>query len=372
MNNKTLHIVAFDVPYPPDYGGAIDVFCKIKALFENGVEIILHCFEYGRGRPVELKKYCSEVYYYPRNNMFKSLLSLQPYIIASRINSTLLKRLLDVDAPILFEGHHTIGLLNHPALKNRKKLLRQHNVEWRYYQKLADQEKQQWKKYYFKLERFKLKRYENAIKDSLILPLSKTEYNYYNFKYKNVHYLPVFHLNDKVEIALGMGKYILYHGNLRVNENIKAVEFIIDNIEDEPRLPVIIAGKNPDEKLKQLIASKKHIKLIANPSSEALDELIRDAHIHLLPTFQTTGVKLKLLHALFKGRHCLVNPQMLLGSGLGELCIMADQPDEFNLRIRQLLTKPFNKADVQKRKQVLNKLYNNQNSVKILLKLIYN
>ena len=45
-----LHIISFDVPYPPDYGGAIDVFYKLKALNQEGVKIHLHCFEYGRGK----------------------------------------------------------------------------------------------------------------------------------------------------------------------------------------------------------------------------------------------------------------------------------------------------------------------------------
>ena len=32
MNLKNINIVSFDIPYPPNYGGIIDVFYKIKAL----------------------------------------------------------------------------------------------------------------------------------------------------------------------------------------------------------------------------------------------------------------------------------------------------------------------------------------------------
>ncbi|MEI7802398.1 MAG: mannosyltransferase, partial [Bacteroidota bacterium] len=46
MTNQ-LHIISFNVPYPPDYGGVIDVYYKIKALKEAGVKIHLHCYEYG-------------------------------------------------------------------------------------------------------------------------------------------------------------------------------------------------------------------------------------------------------------------------------------------------------------------------------------
>ena len=31
-SDPELNIVSFDVPYPPDYGGVIDVFYKIKEL----------------------------------------------------------------------------------------------------------------------------------------------------------------------------------------------------------------------------------------------------------------------------------------------------------------------------------------------------
>ena len=57
-----LHIVSFDVPFPPNYGGVIDVFYKIKALHKLGVKIILHTFDYGRGKPTELNNYCEEIF----------------------------------------------------------------------------------------------------------------------------------------------------------------------------------------------------------------------------------------------------------------------------------------------------------------------
>jgi len=371
LKNKILHIVAFDVPYPPDYGGVVEVFYKIKALYENGVKIFLHCFEYGRGKPKALEQYCSEVYYYSRKGSFQSFLTMQPYIVASRMNLKLLKNLKAVKAPVLFEGQHTAGFLNHPGLADRKKYLRQHNVEWKYYERLAENESKSWKKTFYRLEQFKLKRTENIMASAFILPLSKTEYNYYNFKYENVFYLPPFHNNQAVNIETGMGKHILYHGNLSVNENEKAVEFIVNSIPIDFSMPIIIAGKNPPERMHKLVAAKPSIHLIANPNETDLQALIRDAHIHLLPTFQTTGIKLKLLNALFNGRHCLVKPEMLSGTGLDELCTMADTADEFSLRIKQLITQPFSLEAIQKRKTVLLNLYSNQKSVEQLIGLIW-
>jgi hypothetical protein len=58
---KQLHVISFDNPFPPNYGGVIDVYYKLKALFEAGVEINLHVFEYGRERSTELSKICKTV-----------------------------------------------------------------------------------------------------------------------------------------------------------------------------------------------------------------------------------------------------------------------------------------------------------------------
>jgi hypothetical protein len=65
--HKSLHIVSFDIPYPPIYGGIIDVFYKIKALKELGVSIHLHTFIYGKEKQPELENYCEKVHYYKRD-----------------------------------------------------------------------------------------------------------------------------------------------------------------------------------------------------------------------------------------------------------------------------------------------------------------
>jgi len=72
LRELDLHIVAFDVPFPADYGGVIDVFYKAKSLNDLGLRIALHVFDYGRGRQAGLEKIAAEVHYYPRkNNLLK-------------------------------------------------------------------------------------------------------------------------------------------------------------------------------------------------------------------------------------------------------------------------------------------------------------
>ncbi|MBK6399036.1 MAG: hypothetical protein IPF75_12445 [Bacteroidetes bacterium] len=91
MSSDHLHIISFDVPYPADYGGVIDVFFKLKALHEAGIKITLHCFEYGRTEQKELEKYCKKVYYYPRKNSRSLLFNTLPYIVLTRSSDQLKK-----------------------------------------------------------------------------------------------------------------------------------------------------------------------------------------------------------------------------------------------------------------------------------------
>jgi len=371
LKHKILHIVSFDVPYPADYGGVIDVFYKLKALHHCGIKIILHCFEYGRKKQKELNKYCSEVYYYPRNSKLLSWFSLKPLIVQSRENQQLLNRLIKIDAPILYEGHHTISSINHSQLKNRKKFIRQHNIEWRYYRHLSKTATKKWKALFFYTEQFKLKRTEYDIAGTTILPLSQTEYNYFNFKYSNVQYLPVFHKNQNVRSNTDYGKHILYHGNLSISENIKAVKFVVEQIRSDLRLPIIIAGKNPPPEIINLCQQAKNIQLIPNPDEITLETLIKDAQVNILPAFENTGIKLKLINALYGGKHCLVTPEMLTGTGLDSLCAMAKTAEDFNAALGRLMSTSFTQNDIAERQSVLNQLYNNQRNAGKLVKIIW-
>jgi hypothetical protein len=169
---KHLHIIDFTVPYPADYGGVIDLFCKLPALQKEGVKIHLHCFDYGRGQQKELEKYCVEVNYYQRRKFaFSSL----PFIVATRKNEQLLQKLLQDNYPILMEGIHCTYLLNDERFASRKKIVRLHNVEHEYYHHLYESATSLFKKIFFLRESKLLKKYEQAIVIKAQLFLSVTQ-----------------------------------------------------------------------------------------------------------------------------------------------------------------------------------------------------
>jgi hypothetical protein len=92
------------------------------------------------------------------------------------------------------------------------------------------------------------------------------------------------------------------------------------------------------------------------------------AAINILYTNQTSGVKIKLLNALYNGHYCLANKEMLTGSGLEELCrIIPDNPKEILDIIKKCLRENFSETEIIKREKRLNQLYNNtQNAHNII------
>lgn len=372
MNKKEIHIVSFNIPYPPNYGGIIDVFYKIKALSEQGIRINLHCFKYDRPESDELEKYCKSVSYYHRPKSLKFFFSSNPFITNTRASKELFNNLTRDNCPILFEGLHTTFFL--PEIlknKNRNIIVRAHNIEHEYYMELAKKEKNLFKRIFFKFESRKLEKYESILKSNItIAAISEKDYNYFKLLNPNTILLPAFHPYNNIDIKSGKGDYILYHGNLSVNENIEAATFIINKIASKLNYKFIIAGRNPDKSISRLVKKRSNIKLIADPDEDHMNDLIQGAHINLLLTKQSTGIKLKLINALHIGRFCIANQEMISGTQLGNLCIIKNQPEDIILEINNLMNESFTESAMVERKQTLLKFVNNTTNAQNLINLL--
>ncbi len=373
MQPKRLHIISFDVPYPPNYGGVIDVFYKLCALHELGCEIILHCFDYGRGVQPELEKYCSKVYYYKRHMSLSKMLSKLPYIVNTRKSNEMISNLLLDNAPILFEGLHSCYFLSDDRLSNRFKIVRTHNIEHDYYANLAQSEKKAFKKIYFNQESKKLKTFEEKLQyANLIAAISANDAYHFRRNFKSVYTVSAFHPYNKVEIKEGIGSYALYHGNLAVAENNLGALFLVNEVFNKTKFPLVIAGSAPSNELLDAVKKHAHITLKGDISTNEINSLIANAQINVLPTFQATGIKLKLLAALFSGRHCLVNNPMVANTGLEELCILRDSAKEMAKEIELLKNIPVSKSMIELRKHLLENTFSNHFNAKLLMDFIQN
>lgn len=373
---KHLHIISFTVPYPVNYGGIFDLFYKLPALQNEGVKIHLHCFCYENDPQEELNKYCESIHYYQRHEGHKAFSACLPYIVASRKNEELFQNLLKDEYPILMEGIHCSYLLNDERFCNRKKFVRIHNVEHQYYHHLAQSASSFFKKMYYKRESGLLKNYEHSIvsKATAFWGVTHKDVDIYRDELgcTTIDYLPVYlPANWQVKCLSGRGCYCLYHGDLSVDINEKAVIWLLENVFDKTQLPFVVGGKNPSDRLEKIIHNRQHTCLVSNPSVKEMQDMISKAHINILPSYSNSGIKLKLLNALFNGRFCLVNDATIEGSGLNDLCVAANNSEEFQSRLIELYELPFSADEVGKRKRVLETMFNNEANAKQQIKWIW-
>lgn len=360
--DKHLHIVTHEVPWPANYGGVISLFYKIKSLYETGIKIHLHCFTEEIPSHQILNSYCYSVNYYKRESRFSLFQFPIPYIVHSRRSKELLLNLEKDNHPILFEGTHCTYWIYKNKFSERNITVSLHNIEFEYYKNLGRVEKNIFKKIYFYIESKLLFNYEKKIAQKVnFWAVSNTDLKTFEnqFNSNNINFFPVFVPWKNIKIELGNGSYCLYHGNLEVNENEKAALWLLENIFSELKIPFVIAGKNPNAALKKAAHKNKHTCIVENPSEFEMEDLIRKAHINIIPSFNNTGVKIKLLNALFNGRHCIVNQPAAEGSGLEELCIICYDENDFKIKIKKYYEIKFEEKDTQKREEILLGLYNN-------------
>ena len=353
---SAINVIAFNIPYPANYGGVIDVYHKLRAFNYLGIDVYLHCFEYGRDRADILNGLCEKVYYYKRNTGLLSNLGLTPYIVSSRRHKSLLVNLKKNNAPILMEGLHCTALLGEKSLKDRRIIYRESNIEHDYYFHLAKASQSWLKKIFFYIEAFRLKRYESKLRlADQIWAVSKEDKSHLEsiLGHSNVHFLPSFKGFNNVATKAGKGEYVLYHANLSVPENDQAAHYLVDHVFSKIEIPAIVAGLNPTNALINKIKGYSNVEIRANLNEETMADLIKEAHVHVLYTSQATGLKLKLLQVLFNGRYCVANSKMLHGTDLFSLCHIANTKDEMIQKINRLVNQSFTEENIGQRKPYL-------------------
>lgn len=364
----------------------IDVFHRIRTLNSLGVDIHLHTFQYGRPQQDILKNYCSQIHYYQRNTGAISAISCKPYIVKSRQSQELVERLSADNLPILVEGLHCCSLLE--QIDGNRIIVRAHNVEHDYYNNLAAALEKKYsqdnkilhlpsylfRRAYFRADARRLERYEPIlIKARAILAITEADAAHFrSIGCKNVLHIPGFHPYDDVVATpttpeSNQSPFVLYQGDLSVGENIQAVLTLADTIISRSSSNFVVAGRNPDPVVRERLAACPNATLVANPNDDEMLRLMAEAQVQMLVTSSPTGLKLKLVNALFSGRHLLVNSNMVAGTDLAPLCHVADDPEQQLAMLEKLMLTPFGQEDISLRRTMLMPRYSNRANAEIII-----
>jgi hypothetical protein len=246
-----------------------------------------------------------------------------------------------------------------------------HNIEHLYYNSLAKHERNLIRKLYYIIESEKLKLYEKRLLEcNKIFAISESDNNYFNSKYHNSVFIAPFHPFNKPICLPGTGDYILFHGDLSVNENTEISYRLISGVFSKLPYKCYIAGKNPPKHLLSKASKYSYIKVIPNPDDKRMTDLILNAQIHILPALSFNGFKLKLLMALFSGRHCIVNSIVAENSALSTLFNVSDNDNQVIKMIHSLMQLPFTEDMIREREKLLSENYNNTENASKIIEMI--
>jgi len=369
MQTNTLHIISLDNPFPPVYGGIIDIFYKIKALRSLGYKIHLHCFV--NTIPIEnteLELLVEQIYYYKNKKTILNFLSLKPFSVNSRFDKKLTLNLKKINAPVLFESLKVASIVDADILE--KKILRMHNIEHDYFFGIAKSESNWAMKFMYYLEGVKYQIFESQIrKFDEVITLSVKENNYVTEKIKTSNYIPLFHGNLTVKDLSEFGRYAVYSGDMRTSDNRKAVRFLIDIFNEMKNYQLVIAVSDNFDFVEKLIDKSEYITLVKLKNYNHLQEILADAHINVMVSFQESGTKLKLVNALFNSRHCLINKNMVDDDRILDICTLASEKEGFITALQQLKNTPY--KDFQTRKKVLDEVFDDKKNAQKLASLIF-
>lgn len=371
MQNKKLHIVTFDNPFPPNYGGVIDVFYKIKALHLLGVEIYLHCFVNEIPQEnIALEAISTKLFFYKRNKSVFNFFSKKPFSVVSRKHNELLQNLSTDNHPIFFEGLQSTFVLSKSSFKGRALYLRLHNLEDNYYKGLAKSETSFFKRIAYSLESKKYQLYKDIFKKfEKVFTLSNFETRFIEDNFGNAKYIPVFHGNQFVENLSEYGNYAFYNGDLRISDNRNVAQFLLDVFNEIKDYKLIIASSISCNQIESKCKSSTNCSYISIKYQEHLNELVVNSHINVMLSFQESGTKLKAVNALYKGRFCIINKNMIDDDELLSLCTLAETKSDFVAAINKLKKMPY--SGFEKRKIILEKILNDKNNAMKIIETIW-
>ncbi len=364
---QVLHLVCFDLPLPPLYGGTEEVDAKIRVFLELGVALHVHAFVWPKdmrsGKLPDWHKRVASLRCYPRKWLVGPY-DTRPWAMVSRSSSQLIDNLASEPGSILVEGWQCADLLCAPALKNRAIWIRSHNIESNYYRMQAESAIGWARKIHYWLESWRWTLYERLLPQRLhsrqqngILSICPAETLIWSSMKLSAHYVPAFVDLNSGQQSFNEGSeprpmevpYALYHGRLDIAENIRALRFLLSKVAITHAVPLVIAGSRIPDSLRKAVLFKSGCFLVDTPNSTEMQVWLRHAAVHCIPCYGMAGLRFKIIHAMMGGGHVLVSREGVQGMPWVSWVTVVESEKDWEDQVRKALDTPLQAAQIKAR-----------------------
>jgi glycosyltransferase involved in cell wall biosynthesis len=365
---ERLLIVAPDFPFPPNYGGRVDMWCRIQLLHRMGipVDLIASVKEIPSEQQVqEVQRYVSSLTLVEREMAPVKLLSFEPFSVRSRYNLRNIP-LSESYSAVILESEHVATILQNPTLRAGKRILRLHNDEADYYRELSGSSRDLRRKVFYRIEGIKFRPYSSRAMGWCDLFWFASDFDRQEYCVKHPtgapksFFVPL-HVERSTMKRHELDSYrVFFAGKLGFANNARAVEWYIAEVHaklaDIKGYELMVAGNTEGESMDSLrssIGRYPNISLYENPSD--LDPYYEMASVFINPIFHGAGVKLKTIDAIRAGLPVVSTSMGIQGTPLraGKHVLVADNPQTFAESVRRLLSDRNHAGDLVSEAQAL-------------------
>jgi len=316
------------LPYPPVSGGVIKTWNLVKHWSSN--ELMLVC-ALKEGEEKQLEEFREKV---PRIKLFTSsfdrkrtpLNLLRSFFTAPSLNvfrnyNKELEAKVKEWAPqcdLIFVDHYEMGQYAQKAF-GKPVILHEHNAEFVMWERLAEIENNPLKKVLIKLEASRIKRAEKMYADNASVvfaaPNDIEELAAIGVDPKKLK--PTYHLGEDFLLERPNLEYdqtekaLLFVGTLTWEANVDGLLWFLNKIypsvlKSHPDIHFYIVGKNPDPRLVSICQKFDSIELTG--FVEDLEPYFKKARAFVIPLRFGSGIKVKLLNAMYRGIPIVTTP----------------------------------------------------------------
>lgn len=266
---------------------------------------------------INVSYYYSEPINKPRTlkNLLKSYLVKLPLTVYRNFSPSFKRKVKEVinSYDIVFIDHY---LMFQYVPKNftGKVILHQHNAEYILWKRMAEIEKNWFKKAIIYIESYRIKKYEKKIcKKADVILASPNDIQHLSLLGINPKkFVTTYHLGNTELLNApplqfqNTTKSLLYVGTLSWEPNVDGLIWFLNRIwenikKKNPELILYIIGKNPDHRLINLVKEDKSIHLVGFISEAELEKYYSTCRVFIAPLRFGSGIKVKVVNALYRG-----------------------------------------------------------------------
>lgn len=337
-----------EMMHPPNTGGRLLLYHRLKSTFEAGHEIYLFITYKGgfdEASVDHLRGLSSDLFLFDRDSTkaasaFRSLAQMLPYAATNRFFPEINKRINDIDPDlVIVEFPQMLDNLTPATCAKYPVVLEQHNIEWRVSASLAKGVKKNIvKRYLYEREARLLKAYESRIcndrKVTLMTFVTQNDLEACDSATNVPRKAFIPGATDFFTERIEASKNITFVANYSYIPNVNAAIWFAREVlplvwRDVPDAEFWMVGKKPPAKIDALAKADSRIHVTGVVDN--LKPYYCQTEVVVLPIVEGGGVKMKALEASSANRTIVSTSFSLVGTGIeaGIHARVADDADKF-------------------------------------------